>query len=191
MIPKWYVSDTMPVVVPGSWLKQECWHFSSASKVQMTKQLAAPSSSLHCVARLVKRLAWHISGGFKLWECAVDLSIYLCTLWSVTKDTGLSSSFGSSAGTKKVLDLGCGHGLPGILASCLGMQAHFQVLLSSIYTWTLTVLFLKYYTATVTLHESCNCAFHEGSNYTGPMCIGLSNISLSSMSHSRRTSTTA
>ena len=69
-----------------------------------------------------------------MWECAVDLAIHLCSLWDVTAQPTanglkrLTSSHGEGVQSIKVLDLGCGHGLPGILAACLGMEADFQVL---------------------------------------------------------------
>lgn len=53
-------------------------------------------------------------GGFQVWECTIDLLHYL-TLYSVSRDT-------------RVLDLGCGAGLLGILACKLGQEVtcHFQ-----------------------------------------------------------------
>ena len=42
-------------------------------------------------------------GGLKVWECSLSLAIYL-------KDQGVSFS------NKTVLELGCGHGVPGVLA---------------------------------------------------------------------------
>lgn len=48
-------------------------------------------------------------GGFKLWECAVDLVRFLCKSGIVLRG-------------KRVLDLGCGHGLPGVLACQKGAK---------------------------------------------------------------------
>lgn len=57
-------------------------------------------------------------GGLKLWECAVDL---LNILQGEIKDGQLSFR------GKHVLELGCGHGLPGIYACLKGASAvHFQ-----------------------------------------------------------------
>ncbi|PRP76907.1 hypothetical protein PROFUN_06185 [Planoprotostelium fungivorum] len=52
-------------------------------------------------------------GGFKLWECSEDLIRHL-------KDVHFEFS------GKKVLDLGCGHGLPGLYALKQGAHVHFQ-----------------------------------------------------------------
>ncbi|BBN00080.1 hypothetical protein MPTK1_1g26230 [Marchantia polymorpha subsp. ruderalis] len=57
-------------------------------------------------------------GGLKLWECTVDL---INTLRREIKDGQLSFR------GKRVLELGCGHGLPGILACLKGASTvHFQ-----------------------------------------------------------------
>ncbi|KAL0476552.1 histidine protein methyltransferase [Acrasis kona] len=54
-------------------------------------------------------------GGFKLWECAVDLVQYLI-------DEKIEVD------NKQVLEVGCGHGLPGIycLITGRGTKSHFQ-----------------------------------------------------------------
>ncbi|KAH6558972.1 hypothetical protein KP509_1Z035100 [Ceratopteris richardii] len=57
-------------------------------------------------------------GGLKLWECAIDL---INTLQGEVKDGRLSFR------GKRVLELGCGHGLPGIYACIKGASVvHFQ-----------------------------------------------------------------
>eukprot|EP00249_Psilotum_nudum_P016423 c25817_g1_i5 orf=290-1420(-) len=57
-------------------------------------------------------------GGLKLWECAIDL---LNTLRQEIQDGHLSFR------GKRVLELGCGHGLPGIFACLKGASlVHFQ-----------------------------------------------------------------
>ncbi|KAL8486920.1 hypothetical protein ACS0TY_023103 [Phlomoides rotata] len=57
-------------------------------------------------------------GGLKLWEGSLDLITALC---SEMQDGELSFA------RKQVLELGCGHGLPGILACLKGAEAvHFQ-----------------------------------------------------------------
>lgn len=83
------------------------------------------------------------SGGFKLWECAIDLAVHLCQIWSIQQKLDQTHSKQQSlqeprTGTlcpkiqgKKVLELGCGHGLPGVLCASLGMEAHFQASVSS------------------------------------------------------------
>lgn len=52
-------------------------------------------------------------GGFKLWECAVDLIHHL-------EDESISFE------NKRVLDLGCGFGFPGIFALKKGAIVYFQ-----------------------------------------------------------------
>lgn len=58
-------------------------------------------------------------GGFKLWECAVDLAAYLAE--QPTED---HAAVCGSAGMH-VLELGCGHGLPGLVSLCRGAQVDF------------------------------------------------------------------
>ena len=52
-------------------------------------------------------------GGFKLWECSIDLSTYILQNYDSLLSTG-SVSGGSNGGSSRVLDLGCGHGILGI-----------------------------------------------------------------------------
>ena len=69
------------------------------------------------------------SGGFKLWECAVDLANYLCQQYQINSSP-VGASFCSSCpplSGSSVLELGCGHGLPGILLMLCGASVHFQV----------------------------------------------------------------
>mmetsp|Transcript_6546 Transcript_6546/g.11529 ORF Transcript_6546/g.11529 Transcript_6546/m.11529 type:complete len:275 (-) Transcript_6546:5825-6649(-) len=54
-------------------------------------------------------------GGFKLWECSIDVARYL---------ESEGSSFMHSS--KLVLDLGCGHGLPGVYVAKKGCTVWFQ-----------------------------------------------------------------
>ncbi|KAK9861199.1 hypothetical protein WJX84_000747 [Apatococcus fuscideae] len=69
-------------------------------------------------------------GGFKLWECAVDLASFLSQEWQIGMRTGPGPMKGPSIAPtmagKKVLELGCGHGLPGIVALINGAEVHFQ-----------------------------------------------------------------
>jgi len=67
-------------------------------------------------------------GGLKLWECAVDLAKHLCERWSLQ---GNASKFQVLSQARNfegrhAMELGCGHGLPGLLAAKLGMEVHFQ-----------------------------------------------------------------
>jgi predicted nicotinamide N-methyase len=53
-------------------------------------------------------------GGYKVWECCIDLSEYL------------AQSHDCLAG-KRVIELGCGQGIPGVTALHLGAEeVHFQ-----------------------------------------------------------------
>eukprot|EP00891_Asterochloris_glomerata_P002333 jgi/Astpho2/2333/Aster-08197 len=66
-------------------------------------------------------------GGFKLWECAVDLCRCLCQEWDIASTllTHKTDPCPALVG-KRVLELGCGHGLPGIIPLLAGAQVHFQ-----------------------------------------------------------------
>jgi len=66
-------------------------------------------------------------GGLKLWECAEDLSEYLCREGRVVDDVeGACTSSGDAAPLQlrgaRVLELGCGHGIPGIVAALGGAR---------------------------------------------------------------------
>ena len=64
------------------------------------------------------------AGGFKLWECALDLSAHLCHAFGIRATQERWSS--ALPGGTRVLELGCGHGLPGILLMLAGCEVHFQ-----------------------------------------------------------------
>ena len=64
------------------------------------------------------------AGGFKLWECALDLCEHLCNAFDI-RATQQQWSSKLPHGTH-VLELGCGHGLPGILLMLAGCDVHFQ-----------------------------------------------------------------
>lgn len=64
------------------------------------------------------------TGGAKIWECTQDLGEFLVTN-KITKE------FSDS----KVLDLGCGAGILGILAMQNGAEVHFQD-----YVWNKVIL---------------------------------------------------
>ncbi|EFJ45855.1 hypothetical protein VOLCADRAFT_105747 [Volvox carteri f. nagariensis] len=66
-------------------------------------------------------------GGFKLWECSLDLCKMLLQRYHVVPERVLSDpELASELQGKKVLELGCGHGLPGVLALMCGAEVHFQ-----------------------------------------------------------------
>ncbi|QDZ23388.1 methyltransferase [Chloropicon primus] len=64
-------------------------------------------------------------GGFKVWECSVDLCQYLMQLYNLGESDGKDGN-GSKHGDlqgKSVLELGCGQGLPGILCLAHGASS--------------------------------------------------------------------
>lgn len=65
-------------------------------------------------------------GGFKLWECAVDLAQYLCREYSLDKLVTSKTDPNFELVGKRVLELGCGQGLPGIVPLLAGAEVHFQ-----------------------------------------------------------------
>lgn len=62
-------------------------------------------------------------GGIKLWECSIDLLEFLPVYLRINFiDNKKITSFYNL----NCLELGCGHGLPGIYSLCLGMKVLFQ-----------------------------------------------------------------
>lgn len=75
------------------------------------------------------------AGGFKLWECALDLAQLVAQeLCGAALPAGAGARLGGvhpagAVGTLqnlRVLELGCGHGLPGIVSLLNGAEVHFQ-----------------------------------------------------------------
>ena len=58
-------------------------------------------------------VAGEYEGGYKVWECSIDLSKYIAENGEIVRG-------------KKVLELGCGQGLAGITAIMCGGVVHFQ-----------------------------------------------------------------
>ena len=58
-------------------------------------------------------VAGEYEGGYKVWECSIDLSMYI-------------ADNGELFGGKKILELGCGQGVAGITALMCGAEVHFQ-----------------------------------------------------------------
>lgn len=65
-------------------------------------------------------------GGFKLWEGALDMCRLLRQEFEIGDDLFTSPSLAGKLQGMKVLELGCGHGLPGILCLLAGATVHFQ-----------------------------------------------------------------
>jgi len=65
-------------------------------------------------------------GGLKLWEGAADLCRHMVTTYGIDAPALAGAGCEALRG-KRVLELGCGHGLPGVLALLAGAGcAHFQ-----------------------------------------------------------------
>ncbi|PNH06864.1 Histidine protein methyltransferase 1 [Tetrabaena socialis] len=66
-------------------------------------------------------------GGFKLWECSLDLCRLLLSRYGAAAERLTTApELSCELQGKKVLELGCGHGLPGIVAAMCGADVHFQ-----------------------------------------------------------------
>ncbi|GMH45106.1 hypothetical protein BSKO_13063 [Bryopsis sp. KO-2023] len=67
-------------------------------------------------------------GGFKLWEGGLDLCRFLAGKWGVGENLISSPDHPLDVNFKlhRVLELGCGHGLPGVMALLGGAEVHFQ-----------------------------------------------------------------
>jgi predicted nicotinamide N-methyase len=88
---------------------------STGAKYSATTSLRLPKKVTE-TSDLVKGA---YEGGAKLWECAVDLTEYLLAELADGGDFKINGS--------NVLELGCGHGLPGIACALLGAkQVVFQ-----------------------------------------------------------------
>ena len=60
-------------------------------------------------------------GGFKIWECSVDLCEHVISAYDLQGKNNARSLEGQS-----VIELGCGHGLPGVLCGLYGARVVFQ-----------------------------------------------------------------
>ena len=78
------------------------------------------------IARCSRNQCTLAAGGFKLWECAVDLAQYLCKEYSLDKLVTSKTDPNFELVGKRVLELGCGQGLPGIVPLLAGAEVHFQ-----------------------------------------------------------------
>ena len=67
-----------------------------------------------------------MSGGFKLWEGAVDLAKYLHKEFDLDNLITSKTDPNHDLVGKRVLELGCGQGLPGIVPLLAGAEVHFQ-----------------------------------------------------------------
>lgn len=67
-------------------------------------------------------VAGEYEGGFKLWEGGVDLAAHVATTWGIA-----NAACSTTLANRRVLELGCGAGLPGIVAVLAGADVVFQV----------------------------------------------------------------
>ncbi|CEO98971.1 protein-histidine N-methyltransferase [Plasmodiophora brassicae] len=103
---------------PSQVVRVASWEFRQT--VFDRRQLSDEYASLKALLHASDLLPNVYEGGFKLWECAVDLVQYL-----QANAVDLSGM--------QVMDLGCGHGLPGIFALSHGAaRAVFQDLNASV-----------------------------------------------------------
>jgi hypothetical protein len=66
-------------------------------------------------------------GGGKIWECAIDLTSYLQSINEILSVIPSSNNEEQQEGEKYLcIELGCGHGLPGICALNLGYYVYFS-----------------------------------------------------------------
>ena len=96
---------------------EQVLNLKSDTDVEMIAQLSSELGPLLSVANSVHSdlIPGVYEGGMKIWECAHDLIEYLATESAI------------SLCGRRVLELGCGVGLPGIFALLCGAEcAHFQ-----------------------------------------------------------------
>ena len=91
----------------------ECTSFSSSSCFKQVEALyyTETDNKVLGISNNIDLVSGSYEGGLKLWECSIDLLRYLKTL---------------ELGPLRVLELGCGHGLPGIYCAQRGCEVVFQ-----------------------------------------------------------------
>ena len=100
-------------------LEEATWEIVAAPPIRLRKRILRSTQVKAPYAAELQEsdlLPGVYEGGFKLWECAVDLAAYLA---QQTED-----HVAASAGMR-VLELGCGHGLPGLVSLCRGAHVDF------------------------------------------------------------------
>ncbi|KAK3603655.1 hypothetical protein CHS0354_017371 [Potamilus streckersoni] len=149
IFPSLKEKDYNNVAVLSYRLSDDCIHYYDSQTVQKTA-----SDSLSAACSVSQAMQSHsdiipnvYEGGLKVWECAIDLLEFL---------QNAEISFVG----KSVLELGCGAGLPGILAAKQGAAlVHFQDYNSDV---------LEFYTiANVRLNQieesgKCTCRYFSG-----------------------------
>ncbi|KAL3832487.1 hypothetical protein ACJMK2_024127 [Sinanodonta woodiana] len=116
IFPSLKEKDYNNVAVLSHRLSDFCIHYYDSQAVQKTASdsLSAASSVSQAIQSHSDLIPNVYEGGLKVWECAIDLLEFL-------QNTQISFV------GKSVLELGCGAGLPGILAAKQGAaHVHFQ-----------------------------------------------------------------
>ena len=101
--------------------KYEGIHYKRLLGPSLLIILRVGSESSPCVCEIRMCL-----GGFKLWEGAVDLAQHLCKEYNLDKLISSKTDPNHDLVGKRVLELGCGQGLPGIVPLLAGANVHFQ-----------------------------------------------------------------
>eukprot|EP00955_Chlamydomonas_euryale_P044908 353000-Chlamydomonas_euryale.AAC.12 len=91
-----------------------------------TKSSSMTKSLCRKIPRLYEGERPYLHGGFKLWEGALDMCRLLRQEFNIGDDLFTAPSLAGKLQGMKVLELGCGHGLPGILCLLAGATVHFQ-----------------------------------------------------------------
>jgi hypothetical protein len=98
-------------------------------------------------------------GGVKLWECAIDLLEYLPIFFQSNENKNLLEKIISNKGN--CLELGCGHGLPGLYCLSIGMKVAFQDFNIEV----LNTITNKYISNLITHNEDLKLELTKNTNY--------------------------
>lgn len=101
--------DTATLAIPQKYLKELALH--PGSKVNSLTYLTLPNTSLDVPSLTDKTdlISGLYEGGLKLWDCSIDL-VHL-----INQQPDIFRG-------KIVIELGCGQGLPGVMAMIQGAQ---------------------------------------------------------------------
>ncbi len=121
-------------LVPGKYEGESCttqYDMLHAYKPTLSRLVSSPDRVRGAV----------VPGGFKLWEGGLDLARFLCVRWALRGEALLGAAAAASSPAlpclcaaaaaagrpARLLELGCGQALPGLLALLAGAEVHFQV----------------------------------------------------------------
>lgn len=111
-----------PAAVLETTLRDAQWEHVSVPPMRLRKRIL---KSQHVEAPYAAELQESdllpgvYEGGFKLWECAVDLATHIAA------QPESHAAPGCAKADMRVLELGCGHGLPGLVSLCRGAHVDF------------------------------------------------------------------